>query len=160
MEIKSDYGIYYNNQLKIGQEYQDFITKDLMNYGLCYVSFNSKKYQQNVGENSAGIEIKCDMRFQDTGNLYIEISEKSNPTNINFINSGIYRDDNSFLYIIGDYKKYWIFSKKKLIELHKSGVYEEKMISTSRGYLLPIKEANQHCIKHHIPKENYASHLP
>ena len=155
MEIKSDhYEDYYNKQLKAGQEYQDFITKDLMNYGICYVQFNSRKFQQNIGENSAGIEIKHDMRFQDTGNLYIEISEKSDPNNQNFIKSGIYRNDNSFLYVIGDYKEYWILSKKTLISLHKSEIYREVEIPTSQGYLLPRNEADKFCEKHHTPKES------
>ena len=160
MEINfKDHTEEYRKKLKIGQEYQDFITRDLMNHGICFTNYNSKKYQCKFGENSAGIEIKCDLKLEKTGNLYIETKEKSKAMNPYFVQSGIYRDDNTFIYIIGNYKKYWLFSKKTLIDLHKSERYKEVKIPTSQGYLLPIGDANDYCMKYHIPKESHESDL-
>jgi len=52
--------------------------------------------------------------------LSIEIAEKTKADNAKFVPSGIYRNDNSWLYIQGNFKTFWIFSKKLLILLHCS----------------------------------------
>ena len=54
-------------------------------------------------------EIKRDGKFRETGNLYIETAEKSHPDKYEFIPSGIMRQDNSWLFVIGDEKTIYIF---------------------------------------------------
>ena len=142
-----NYKEYYKIQLKEGNEYQDYILHELINNGICFVNYSTKKYQKIFGENSAGIELKYDKKFRKTGNLYIEVAEKANPENINYIKSGIYRDDNSWLFLIGDYETYWLFSKKLLVQLIEAGKYEYKKTPTSQGYLIPTVGADKYCAK-------------
>lgn len=136
---------YYKDKLKSGLYYQDFVTEKLYEHGLPIISYSSKEFQNLIGENKAGIEIKNDTLFSKTGNFYIEIAEKSNPENVNFIPSGIYRNDTTWLYLIGDMKKIYIFSKMQLKLLAESGRYKIFTISlgTSKGFLLPIKDVEK-----------------
>lgn len=139
---------YYREKLKQGLHYQDFVVEELYKIGLPIISYSSKEYQNMIGENKAGIEIKNDMNFRKTGNFYIEIAEKSNAENRNFVDSGIYRKDNTWLYLIGDEIEIFIFGKNQLEYLHKKGKYREVQISTSKGFLLPVIEArNIYAIK-------------
>ena len=134
---------YYAKKLDQGLKYQDFVVEKLYEIGLPVISYSSKEYQNTVGENKAGIEIKNDTNFRETGNFYIETAEKSDAENANFVPSGIYRNDNTWLYLIGDYETIFVFSKKQLLLLHKCGKMKEVEISTSRGFLLPVVEAEK-----------------
>lgn len=145
--METNYNNYYKEQLKEGQEYQDFVGDILYSHGIPIISYGSKKYQIERGENKIGIEIKYDKKFKDTGNLYIELKEKSNPKNENYINSGINRDDNTWLYVIGDYKTIFVFGKKMLYYLSKKYKEIENNTKTSKGFLLPIADAKNYCEK-------------
>jgi hypothetical protein len=92
---------YYKTQLERGQVFQDFCYEILSRNGINTVGYGSKLFQQRFGENKAGIEIKYDDKFKTSGNLWIEIAEKSNPQNAEYVESGIYRDCTE--YLIGDY---------------------------------------------------------
>lgn len=138
---------YYKEKLMLGLHYQDFVVEELYKIGLPIISYSSKEFQFNIGENKAGIEIKNDQNFRKTGNFYIEISEKSNPKNKNFIPSGIYRTDNTWLYLIGDEKDIYIFAKNQLVAIHKNNIYREVEIPTSRGFLFPVND---------VIRKNYA----
>lgn len=124
-----------------GLSYQDFIVDCLYSIGLPIISYSSKYYQDFVGENKCGFEIKFDDKMAKTGNIYIETSEKSDPENENYVCLGIYRNDNTWLYIIGDYEKIFILPKKYLKLLHKKNIYKNVETPTSRGFLLPTSEA-------------------
>ena len=138
---------YYKEKLQQGLEFQDFVTNILIKeLGIALSTYNSKKYQLK-GENKQGIEIKFDNKHKETGNVYIEISEKSNPDNVAFVESGIYRDDNTWLYVIGNYKILYIFSKKFLKKLHETGKCREVAIPTSKGFLLTMDQVKKYCIK-------------
>jgi hypothetical protein len=136
---------YYKKQLEIGLEFQDIVTKELYQRGIVVVGYSSRRYQNSEGENLLGAEIKRDGKFRDTGNLYIEVSEKSHPDKKNYTPSGIYRKDNSWLYVIGDENTLWIFSTKYLRMLENR--YKHVIKPTSNGYLLPINEADKYCIR-------------
>ena len=143
---------YYRQKLEEGEQYQDFVTEKLYEIGIPIISYSSKRYQHIVGENKCGFEIKFDNNTKKTGNLYIEIAEKSNELNKEFISSGIYRNDNTWLYIIGNYEKIYIFSKKhlrKIFEDVKRIAFLRRIeTKTSRGFLLPAKYAEEIlCIK-------------
>jgi len=139
---------YYKEKLEQGLCYQDFVVDQLYKIGLPLIAYSSKKYQNLVGENKNGIEIKNDAKRKDTGNIYIETAEKTNANNEFFVASGIYRNDNSWLYLIGDYKRIFIFSKKHLLRLHKlrnndgSPRFKNIEIATSKGFLIPEEEAD------------------
>jgi len=144
---KSDYLTYYNEKLEQALIFQDFVMEKLHEQGITIMNYGSKKYQHEKGENLAGIEIKNDTKFTETGNLYIETEEKANPLNKNYIKSGIYRNDNTWLYIIGDFDLFFIFGKNILILLHKSDKYRPVTTPTSKGFLLPICESEKYCLK-------------
>lgn len=139
---------YYAKMLEAGLEFQDFVmTKLIEHLGINLTQYSSKKYQFTVGENKQGIEIKFDDKYETTGNLYIEIAEKSNKNNLNFVDSGIYREDNTWLYIIGNYCVLYIFSKKYLVYLHKKKIFREVEIPTSKGFLIDKKNAEKYTLK-------------
>jgi hypothetical protein len=132
---------YYKEKLNQGLFYQDKVMEELYKHGIPLISYSSKEYQNMIGENKAGIEIKNDSKFRETGNFYIEVAEKSNEINKEYFPSGIYRNDNTWLYIIGDTKGFFIFSKKQLRLLEQSKKYKEVRIPTSKGFLFPIQDA-------------------
>lgn len=133
---------YYREKLKQGIEYQDYIFDKLYSLGLPLISYGSKKYQIEKGENKAGFEIKFDDKFAITGNFWIEVAEKSNANNEYWIPSGICRDDNTWLYLIGNYEIIYIFAKLhlKLIQTQYNIIINNT--KTSKGFLLPKKRAN------------------
>ena len=136
---------YYNSKLQEGLEFQDVVTRELYQRGIVVVGYSSRKYQNEVGENLLGAEIKHDAMFRDTGNLYIEISEKAHPDRANYTPSGIYRKDNSWLFVIGDEKTIYIFSTKYLQMLESKFRHVNK--PTSNGYLLPLADADKYCLR-------------
>lgn len=138
---------YYEKKLQQGLEFQDFVTDVLFNELFIPIStYQSRKYQIK-GENKQGIEIKFDDKFADTGNVYIEIAEKSNEDNLNYVSSGIYRNDNTWLYVIGNYSILFIFGKGMLKLMHKNGRYREVQIPTSKGFLIPKVDAEKYALK-------------
>lgn len=148
MDGEMNYKTYYFEKLEEGLEYQDFITELLIKeIGISLSTFSSKNYQNKIGENRQGFEIKFDNKMLDTGNIYIEVKEKSNPNNENYVNSGIYRNDNTWLYLIGNYQTVYIFGKSHLKLMYEIKKYREVKTKTSIGFLLPILDANKYCLK-------------
>ncbi len=145
---------YYKDMLEKGLEYQDFITDLLLKeIGISISTYASRRYQREHGENAQGVEIKFDDMFAETGNIYIEVAEKSAPDNPRFVPSGIYREDNTWLYVIGNYEVVYIFSKKFLALLHQSRKlgYKRVSIPTSQGFLIPERDVVRYCLKQIIP---------
>ncbi len=146
----NEYSQYYAEQLAVGQEFQDFV-QDIFHskLGLSVGMYQSKKYQIEKGENRAGVEIKRDGKFRGTGNLYIELAEKSRPRSGQMAKSGINREDNTWLYVIGDEQTIFVFSKAFLVCLSNSGKYRivENGYGTSRGMLLPLTDAMKYAAK-------------
>jgi len=141
---QSEYAAYYKTQLESALQFQDFVVECCYHILRMPISlYGSKLYQQNIGESLSGVEIKHDKNYCKTGNLYIEIAEKARPRQGDYAASGIYRSDNSWLYIIGDYDTLFAFSKKLLICIHQTGRHRELEIATktSKGYLLPHLDA-------------------
>jgi hypothetical protein len=144
----------YNPRLKESQKFVDFVGQILRDQGIILVPHVSKELQHK-GENTIGFEIKNDKKFKESGNLYIEFKEKADPQNIHFPNSGILRTDNTWLWIIGDYHKFFILAKKDLIiafnKLDKYGNFVYRRVGnntkTSEGFLLPEKDAQELALK-------------
>jgi hypothetical protein len=127
----------YTNMFNKGIEYQNFVTSVLdVELGIVLENYSSAEDQLEIGENKQGIEIKFDDRYKDTGNLYIEVAEKSNKSNTNFMPSGIYRKDNSWVYLIGDYTTIFFFSKKLLKLFYEADLFCSAGNETSKGFLL------------------------
>ena len=145
-------------------EYEDFIALKLLEHGFVLVNFKSRKFQFSHGENSLGLEIKLDRKMQATGNVYIETDEKSHPDLPEYVRSGIHREDNSWLYGIGDRGEFYIFSKRFLKRLDRTvpaigeGDYRgicrvENTTKTSLGFLLPRAMAREFCERHFVWEE-------
>jgi len=140
---------YYKEKLEQGLEYQDFVINILIQeLGIPLAMYGSRKYQWKQGENKQGVEIKFDDRYKKTGNIYIEVAEKTNANNPNYIASGIMRDDNTWLYLIGNREIIYIFTKKMLKGLYSSGKYFRLVETpTSRGFLLDGLSAKKYSAK-------------
>lgn len=124
-----------------GAEFLDLVTVTLQKYGLYLQAFTSKKFQYERGESLQGWEVKLDNRFTDTGRLSIEVAEKTRADQAEWIPSGIYRGD-SWLYIQGNKKCFYIFTTKVLQWLHSTKKYTEKEELTIKTFYLPIKIAD------------------
>lgn len=142
------------------EEFQDFVSDALFEIGLPIGCYSSKKYQYKKGESRAGVEIKYDQRVAETGNLYIETAEKADPSRPAFSDSGIFRNDNSWLYVIGDYRTIWIFAKSMLRLLYEATKQEgvpryprvdEATFGTSKGFLLPRIDADRYAARVLMP---------
>jgi len=138
------YDDYRDNKIESGLLYQDFIV-DLMLQVLRFpvTTYSSRLYQTTVGEGPCGVEIKHDEKYATTKRLWIEVAEKARPRDGDYAPSGICRDDNSWLYIIGNYDVVFVFSKVLLRAYHDTGRYpvRENNTRTSKGFLLPDRIA-------------------
>jgi len=137
--------------LKKGAQYQDYLIVYFYKFlNRTIIQFSSQLYQYTYGETLTGEEIKYDSLMKHTGNLYIEVAEKTNAQNKTFIKSGIYAKDRIHTFIIGDYNECFLFDISKLKELHDSEKFRVAQIDTSIGFLLPKEEALKHCKEHII----------
>lgn len=144
---QSAYSKYYKAKLETALVFQDFVVDAAWSLlGLAIVQYGSRAYQNAVGESRTGVEIKHDEKFSVTGNLWIEAGEKAQPREGDYFPSGIYREDNTWLYCIGDYDTIFFFQKTLLRGLYESGRYEkrENKTRTSVGFLLPKKDAERY----------------
>jgi hypothetical protein len=141
------YEKYRTTKIESGKLFQDFVVDSCWNLlGLAIVQYSSQVYQQTIGESKTGAEIKHDEQFAKTENLWIEIAEKARPRPGDHVASGIYRNDNTWLYIIGNYDTLYIFQKTLLKLLHQSGKWRilENNTKTSRGFLLSKADAERY----------------
>lgn len=145
--MSDDYTDYYAEKLEEGLEFQDLISAELFKRGIVVVGYSSRKYQIQHGENMLGAEIKRDGNFRTTGNLYIEVAEKSHPSKPNYTPSGIMRKDNSWLFVIGDERTAYIFPTVYLRKLAASKGWRTVQTDTSRGYLMPMEDAESYAIR-------------
>lgn len=144
------YEAYRKNKIESGQLYQDFIIDVFSNrLGMPISVYGSRAYQLTVGESRQGVEIKHDEKYSTTGNLWIELSEKARPRPGDYAASGIHRDDNTWLYVIGNYDTVFVFAKNILVLMSKSGRYHklENGTKTSWGYLLPDEDARKYAAR-------------
>ena len=152
----------YRAKLEAGLEYQDFIADQLRKADPCIIigAYSSQRWQFEHGESASGIEIKHDKQLWHTRNLYIEVAEKTRPDKPEFSPSGIMRDDNTWLYLIGDYNEAFLFSKHQLKSIYADRAnYElrgikERQTLTSIGFTYPVRNAVLGmCLRHFIFKK-------
>jgi len=97
-------------------KYQDFITEQLFKIGISVNAYQSVDYQLRHGESASGIEIKNDKQMAKTQNIYIEFNQTTLRGSTHR-DSGIKQNDDSWLYVIGDYQKFFVFGKNQLRSL-------------------------------------------
>ena len=138
-----------------GIEYQDFVCHQLARHHIILQNLASKKYQFSVGENLQGFEIKLDMRCTETGRMSIEIGEKMRANHNAWIPSGIYRNDNSWLYIQGNFDIIAIFAKNWLRRYfeQRNPPPQVNERQTIRTFYLDMDFVREHAIKVIDPKK-------
>jgi hypothetical protein len=143
----------HTNSFEIGNEFQDFVCIEMAKDGIILQNINSKKFQFETGENLQGFEIKYDSRCtgdmgtDSTNRLSIEIAEKTKAENSKYIPSGIYRGDNAWIYIQGNYMMFWVFSIKHLRLMYETGKYKDAELPTIKTFYIPVETANKYCLK-------------
>ncbi len=140
---------YYKDKLAEGQRYESFVMSRWPEvYPNRTLTIRDSKYAQLKGETEEGIEIKYDGRMEDTGRVYIETQEKTHVDNEKYIESGIYRNDNSKLFLIGNMTQWFMFSKDKLVWLDRLDppfLYRVQT-PTSIGFCIPVENAKHLCL--------------
>lgn len=141
----------YRKQLEEANKFEDFVTLKLYQVGVVIGLHKSMAYQRQ-GESRAGFEIKYDQKYQGTGNLFIETGERATATEGEPLKpSGIHANDNSWIYVIGDYHKLWVFGCKTLGHLqpkYKSAETKaDNGVVTGKGFLMPVKDADKYAEK-------------
>lgn len=131
-----------------GMEFQDYVCLRLAKEGIILQNISSKRFQFEVGENLQGFEIKLDRRCTETEQLSIEVAEKSSRDVLIWTDSGIMREDNSWLYIQGNYDAFWVFARDWLLRYYgaKSPDVSE-FNGTIRRWFLPIDHADKYALK-------------
>ena len=137
---------YHEYQLEEGLEFQDLVNEYMIKtHNLPIIYYTSYKRQWN-GESFNGIEIKYDKRSVTSNNLFI-LSKVKNKLG-KWQPSGIYKNDNTTWFIIGNLKEAWMISKHMLLQLVPYLTEVETNTGESMGYLLPKEKANKiRCIK-------------
>lgn len=126
------------NSLEVGCEFQDFAAHHILKQkGIALQVYGSRRYQFDEGESAQGVEFKLDQGFTKYNHLSIEIAEKTYKEQASWIPSGIYRSDNTWLYVQGNYEYFYLFLKKQLIYLHQKGKLDKArdMPTIRRAYL-------------------------
>ena len=134
----------YEDKLQEGEEFQDYVSDLLHDRGISIGLYTSRKYQIEKGESRSGFEIKYDKQLETTGNLFIEVQERHDPTG-KYVPSGILRKDNTLFYVIGNHKRVMVFGKYQLIDLIRAKKFKlvENKEKTGVGYLLPVVRKKQ-----------------
>ncbi|MQR94197.1 hypothetical protein [Fictibacillus phosphorivorans] len=145
-----DKSLYFKSKLEEGHQFETYIDYLFKQKGLDINLYHTRKQQYSEGESEKGIEIKNDNKWMKTGNVYIEYQEKYNQKSIKWVNSGILKNDNTVYYLIGTIDCFWIFRKTDLLDLFYNWqenqckkLYRFKEIGTSKGFVIPIDEADQ-----------------
>lgn len=147
------YRAYREHQTESGLMYQDYVVDQVWKIlGFRVTTYSSRLFQLTVGEGPTGAEIKHDKHFATTGNLWIEIAEKAEPRPGPYARSGIFREDNAWLYIIGNYDTIFVFNKRVLQGLSTRYVQRENQYHTSQGFLLPERIARMCAFRVLAPK--------
>ena len=151
-------GNYYNDKLFQGNWYEDYVYVKLEEkLKIKIEGCDTKRKQQNIGENHLGWEIKFDDNYKTTGNLFIEYCEKKDKDQTEWMRSGVLKTyDNSWLYLIGNEKVLYFFTFKDLrtafdsVDKKGDPAHERKQsrVGTSWGFLLKgQEEINKYALK-------------
>ena len=144
----------YERNLERGLNYQYWVKQMFPKvYKNRSITYYEGKQNQLKGESLEGIEVKLDEVSHSTGRVYIEVAEKSNSNNATYVPSGIYREDNTKLYLVGNYSIWFIFSKRHLRWLDKLDppfILRVNPIPTSKGFCIPIINAKKLCLDYQV----------
>jgi hypothetical protein len=112
--------------------FADRCQKPLATIGLPLTMYCSQPFQHKNGESLLGLEMKYDRMSLTTGNLFLEVAERSYPPGGPFVLSGVMNDNNPLFYGIGNERVLYVFSVRTL----------RKVITIYQDVHFPITEAN------------------
>ncbi len=136
----------FEERLRDGKGFEIFVQKRLRPFGLDVGVYTSVEGQHQFGESRMGLEIKYDRKMRETGNVFIEVSEKRHADEGTFRPAGICANDNHWLYGIGDEQEFVVFGRRTLQRiwfgvqrglLATTGI-TQKQIATSVGFVIPL----------------------
>ena len=144
---------YYIEQLYASHRFEVYIDDLFRRHGYDIGLFYGKNQQYHQGESKAGIEIKCDKRLQETGNVYIEYQERMTKTG-EWVDSGILKPDQTKYFLIGTMEEFFILPRERLQNYYhrlvKCGekiegieLKEERAHQTSKGFTIQRQRARQ-----------------
>ncbi len=144
---------YYIKQLNASHRFEVYIDDLFRRHGYDIGLFYGKDQQYHQGETKAGIEIKCDMQLQKTGNVYIEYQERMTKAG-EWVDSGILKPDQTKYFLIGTMEEFFILPREKLQNYYhrlvKCGekmegieLKEERAHQTSKGFIIQRQTAKQ-----------------
>ena len=148
--MKLDYKENYQKLLKESQEFVNYWL-GIIQRRMCLklTPVDSENLQKAVlCDTQEGFEFKYDRKFKETGNFWIEIEEKRDPSQEKYVLSGILREDNAWMYCIGNYDELFFLPKRTLISLYNSGKVKtmDNNEKTSRGFLINKLTAIMHSV--------------
>ena len=131
--------------IEVGNTFEDFVCDKLAEMGIYLRTYKSKNFQFETGENKIGWEIKLDEMHTKYNHLSIEVAERSRDVDtLNWTNSGILRNDNSWLYIQGNSRLFWILFKPSLVRFYrKTDPYVHEKFGTIRTFYLDYSIADK-----------------
>lgn len=132
---------YYERCLESGNQFQDYVVSMLIKHkGLVLSNFSSRLFQWAIGEGYQGVEIKFDAPSEKGENLLIETSERRSASG-KWVKSGIHKDNNTDIYIVGNYKFFYVFDVKVLRRMEENKEFlERKETDTGQFFLLKKRE--------------------
>nr|VFK47024.1 MAG: hypothetical protein BECKSD772F_GA0070984_13482 [Candidatus Kentron sp. SD]VFK50083.1 MAG: hypothetical protein BECKSD772E_GA0070983_13382 [Candidatus Kentron sp. SD]VFK81337.1 MAG: hypothetical protein BECKSD772D_GA0070982_13142 [Candidatus Kentron sp. SD] len=131
----------YERCLESGNQFQDYVVSMLIKHkGIVLSNFSSRLFQWSIGEGYQGFEIKFDAPSERGENLLIETGERRSASG-NWVKSGIHRDDNTDIYIIGNYEFFYVFDVKVLRRMEeRSEFLRRHETDTGQFFLLRKSE--------------------
>ena len=133
----------YDDKLKVGQAYERFVRDQYAALGITLTLVHGRTRQLLIGDTEEGLEIKHDRNHKTTSNIFIEVAEKRHSWQPDFVPSGIFRQDKTWLYGVGNYDVFYVFKKATLREESTRRHIFTINEGTSRGFLLVGDEALQ-----------------
>jgi len=134
-----------SDTIEAGNIFEDYVCDRLSGMGIVLRTYKSKQFQLGKGENRIGWEIKLDEGVIKYKHLSIEIAERSrNDPALKWTNSGIYRNDNSWLYVHGNMETFWILFKPALVKFFEdTHPATQEKFGTIKTFYLEYQDADK-----------------
>ena len=145
-------------KLQKGCRFEEYVSSEFRKHGV-ELGMQYNEYQWH-GENLFGLEIKNDEVFKSTGNLYIEYYERHDISK-SWNKTGILKEDNTKVFLIGTYDNYFIILKEVLIDIYNRLKQNDPEISrycrfaetndkTAKGFLIKKSFMKKICLSQSI----------
>lgn len=136
----------YLSNLEQAKNFEDFVFDTMLHERRLVVGgYKSRHYQVLHGESATGVEVKLDLEFRNTGNLFIETAERPSVSAV-WKPAGIYHATDPWLLVIGDFSTFWVLATQTLRNIHETAAFRDvaNKSDTGKGFLLPVCKADRH----------------